>query len=168
LKDDLAALRQGKLSPLKEARIYEALLRDGRVKTQRALAGLVGVSQPRICQRMALLTLPADVIATMDDPILARRFTERHAREIRRLGDPRQQSRLARKVIKDNLTVEETAALVTSVSGQPRRKGANAWTSGPGYRWRTRGSWLEVRIHASNHARRLAILSKLTVELRTN
>lgn len=106
-------LHRDSLGPIDEARAYRRIMESGRVRSQRALARLLNVGQSRVSQRLALLSMPHEVIAAMACNGQSRPWlTERHAREIRRLRELDDQAALARRVVAEALTVEQTRALV--------------------------------------------------------
>lgn len=107
------AIRNG-LGPLDEARIYDRILATGQ--RQRELAVQLGVSQTRISQRLALLGMPAEIVDLLEAP--ATRFTERHARAVRRLPDRSRQVQLALQVARDRLSVLETEDRVAELLGK--------------------------------------------------
>ena len=161
--------RERTLTVLEEARTCEHLLSTGKVKNQRELAKLMGVSQARVSQRIALLKLPAAVLQILsksDD------LTERHARELRRLTDPKRQAWVARKVVSHHLSVQQTTAIVHSIlkeMGQdPGEVAEGTWVPGQNSRWRFHRGWLEIRIKGSTPAKRMETLDKLFAQLKKN
>ena len=161
--------RERTLTVLEEARTCAHLLETGKVKNQRELAKLMGVSQARVSQRIALLKLPAAVMQILGK---SEDFTERHARELRRLSDPKMQAWVAKKVISHHLSVQETTAVVHSMlkeMGQdPGAAAEGTWVPGPNYRWRVHRGWLEVRVKGGGTQKSVETLSKLLENLRRN
>lgn len=161
--------RERTLTVLDEARTCAHLLDTGKVKNQRELAKLMGVSQARVSQRIALLKLPAAVMQILSK---SEDLTERHARELRRLTDPKLQAWVAKKVISHRLSVQETTAVVQSMLkelGQdPGAVAEGSWVPGPNYRWRVHRGWLEIRVKGGGTAKSVDTLTKLIDTLRKN
>lgn len=161
--------RERTLTVLEEARTCAHLLETGKVKNQRELAKMMGVSQARVSQRIALLKLPAAVIQVLGK---SQDLTERHARELRRLDDPKLQAWVAKKVVSHRLSVQETTAIVHSIlkdSGKdPGAQAEGSWVPGPNYRWRVHRGWLEVRVKGGGTSKSVDTLSRLVDTLRKN
>ncbi len=91
------------LSPVEEARAY-AVLVDEFDLSLGEVAERVGRSKPGVSNRLRLLELPEDVLW-----MLARgELTEGHARAILAVPDDDSRRRLARRVVRDGLTVRAT------------------------------------------------------------
>lgn len=161
--------RERTLTLLEEARTCAHLLRTGKVKNQRELALLMGVSQARVSQRIALLKLPAAVIQILSK---STDLTERHARELRRLTDPKLQAWVAKTVVSHRLSVQETAAIVHSklreLGQDPGAAAKGSWVPGPNYRWRVHRGWLEIRVKGGGTPKSVETLGKLIDTLRKN
>lgn len=163
LEKDLALIREvrrDRLHPIEEARVYEKLAKTLGTSNQRELAKYVGVSQARVSQRLSLLEMPKEVTDLMLKGDHA--LTERHARAIRRLPDPKLQVWLAKRIHKEQLTVEITASIVTGMleemGVQTRR--SSRWNSGPGVRWRLTLDTLELHVQGADHAARVEALKR--------
>lgn len=146
-RNDLAAIRRAlgrRLPPLEEARIYARLLDASDSKSQRRLSAELGVSQTRISQRMALLEMPAAIMKFLDDP--SSRFTERHARAVRRMNDPQRAITLAQRVVKDRLTVRDTEDIVDDYLHAKGISTRTLWADTAGVRWRRHHDYLELRV----------------------
>ena len=161
--------RERTLTVLEEARTCAHLLETGKVKNQRELAKMMGVSQARVSQRIALLKLPAAVIQILGK---SEEFTERHARELRRLTDPKLQAWVAKKVLSHHLSVQQTTAVVQGLlkdlGHDPGTQAEGTWVPGPNYRWRVHRGWLEVRVKGGGTSKSVDSLSKLVDALRRN
>jgi len=96
------------LTPIEEARAYQARLGDGM--TQAELGQRIGKSQSYIAQKLRLLTLPSDV-----QKIVGRGITEGHARQLLRLKDADLQSVVGQGVAAEGRTVSETKELVDMI-----------------------------------------------------
>lgn len=161
--DDLQLLRNAlrkRLPPLEEARIYARLMRQLGARNQRELAQHVGVSQARISQRLSLLEMPAEIgrlMGTLDSG-----FTERHARTVRRIPDPKLQLWLARRIVKDGLTVAATEDIVgemlVELGVDPSRR--SPWSQARGLRWKDSDGKLVVHVEGGTHAELVAALGR--------
>lgn len=155
------------LTPIDEARAYERLMNSGTPKSQREVARLVNVSQARISQRLALLQMPAEIVLALSAP--GAELTERHARVLRQLPQSEEQCALARRIIAEKLTVDQTIAIVSAASaaaGRPRRGGKHSrWTVELGVRFRASERGLEVQCAATSRAEQVRALRALAERL---
>jgi ParB family chromosome partitioning protein len=94
------------LSPIEEARAYQARLTEGI--TQAELGQRIGKSPSYIAQKLRLLKLPDDVRAT----IARGDILEGHARQLLRLKDAGRQSELCRQAVVEGWTVAQTRVAV--------------------------------------------------------
>lgn len=78
---------------------------------QEEVARRLGKSQSAVANKLRLLRLPPEVLASLRDA----GCTERHARALLRLEDPEQQRRAADQVVEQELTVAQTEMLVDSL-----------------------------------------------------
>jgi ParB family chromosome partitioning protein len=97
-------LQRTDLNPVEEALGYQRLLKEFRM-TQEVLADAIGKSRVHITQSLRMLTLPARVL----ELVVAGRLSSGHARSLVNSNNP---EAMARRVIKDNLTVRQTEELV--------------------------------------------------------
>ncbi len=88
------------LSPIEEARAY-ALLTDEFELSLGEIAERVGASKPAVSNRLRLLELPDDVLAMVERGEL----TEGHARAVLAVPDNDGRRRLARKIVRQGLSV---------------------------------------------------------------
>ena len=90
----------------------EALALDRLISTyhlsQEEAARRIGKSQSAVANKLRLLKLPCAVLERLRDA----GATERHARALLPLGDPRLQAQAAELILKEKLTVAQTEALV--------------------------------------------------------
>ena len=93
------------LTPIEEAKAYQARLADGITQTE--LGKHIGKSQSYIAQKLRLLKLPEDVQEAMGNGI-----TEGHARQLLKLKDPDQRSELCQRAMAEGWTVTETQTAV--------------------------------------------------------
>lgn len=97
--------REG-LSAIEEGQAYVALMKLNQL-TQGALAQQLGKSQAFVANKIRLLKLDAPV----QEAIMKGLISERHGRELLKLGDD-QQAQALHQIVADKLTVKETSALV--------------------------------------------------------
>ena len=76
--------------------------------TQQTLAKILGVSQPYIANKLRLLKIPKDV----QDLMVERGISERHARTILRLLDPEDMRRATERVSAGRMNVYQTEIMV--------------------------------------------------------
>jgi ParB family chromosome partitioning protein len=106
------------LSPVEEARAYASLVDEFELSLG-DVADRVGRSKPAVSNRLRLLDLPEEVLW-----MLARGdISEGHARAVLSLPDDEARRRLARRVVKEGLTVRaaERAAQDGGAKRRPRR-----------------------------------------------
>jgi ParB family chromosome partitioning protein len=106
------------LSPVEEARAYASLVDEFELSLGE-VAERVGRSKPAVSNRLRLLELPEEVLW-----MLARGdLTEGHARAVLSLPDDAARRRLARRVVKEGMTVRsaERAAREGGARRRPRR-----------------------------------------------
>jgi ParB family chromosome partitioning protein len=100
------ALRED-LKPIEQAKAYKRLM-DLHGWSGSQLAKELAVAQPTVVQALALLKLPEDVQAKVEDGALA----PRTAYEIVKLDDAAEQQALAEQVIAEQLTRDQAAQVV--------------------------------------------------------
>ena len=100
-------LQREDLNPAEEARGYRTLMEEYGL-TQEQVAQQMGKSRPAITNTLRLLALPDEVLALMEEGTLS----AGHARAILGAPSPALQREAAKKVIKDQLSVRQTEALV--------------------------------------------------------
>ena len=105
------------LKPVEEARAYKTLMEQGGL-TQVQLAETLQVAQSTIARALALLNLPASIQEQVDAGELASNL----AYEITKVGDPEEQTELARKAAEGRIKRDEIRAKVARPGrgGQPR------------------------------------------------
>ncbi len=111
------------LSPIEEARAYASLLDEFELSLG-DVAERVGRSKAGVSNRLRLLELPDEVLW-----MLARgELTEGHGRAVLALPDHDARRRLARRIVRDGLSVRaaERAAQDGGAARRPRRSGAVA------------------------------------------
>ena len=120
--------------------------------SQEDVARRIGKSQSAVANKLRLLKLPEDVIATLR----SHRLTERHARSLLRLGSPEAQRAALEEILKRGLNVAQTEAYIDRLlqSGTAPRKAA------PVYRIR------DVRLFLNTVKRSLAVMQSAGVDAR--
>jgi ParB family chromosome partitioning protein len=116
-------LQREELSPIEEAIAYGKLLELHNL-TQEALAQRLGKGQSTVANKLRLLKLPQEV----QDALLNKKITERHARSLIPLKDPEKQVQLLKEIIEKNLNVKQTEDRVVKMlekneeKPKPKRK----------------------------------------------
>ncbi len=110
------------LSPIEEAYAYQQLIEIHNL-TQEALAQRLGKGQSTIANKLRLLKLP-DAI---QQALLDKQITERHARAILPLKDEEKQIQVLQEIIEKNLNVKQTEArvekmLANEAKPKPKRR----------------------------------------------
>lgn len=103
-------LQREDLNFIEEAEGYYSLINDHGL-TQQELAEKVGKNQSTIANKLRILRL-SDEIKKL---IIENNLTERHARALLKLPDDEIQLHVLEKVIKKDLTVKKTEALIKSI-----------------------------------------------------
>lgn len=116
-------LQREELTAIEEAHAYQNLLEIQEI-TQEALAQRLGKSQSTVANKLRLLKLPEPV----QQALLERAITERHARALLPVKDPAVQQQLLDELIDQRLNVKELEQRIKSLSTEqpqkpkPRRK----------------------------------------------
>jgi ParB family chromosome partitioning protein len=110
-------LQREELSPIEEAIAYGKLLELHNL-TQEALAQRLGKGQSTVANKLRLLKLPQQV----QDALLNKAITERHARSLIPLKDSEKQIKLLEEIIEKNLNVKQTEDRVAKLLEQPNEK----------------------------------------------
>ena len=109
--------RREELSPIEEAIAYGKLLELHHL-TQEALAQRLGKGQSTVANKLRLLKLPQQV----QDALLNKLITERHARSLIPLKDPEKQVKLLEEIILKDFNVKQTEDRVVKMLEQLREK----------------------------------------------
>ncbi|HZG59130.1 MAG TPA: nucleoid occlusion protein [Anoxybacillus sp.] len=96
-------LQREELTPIEEALAYAKLLELHNL-TQEALAQRLGKGQSTVANKLRLLKLPQEV----QEALLQRKITERHARALIALKDKEKQLKLLQEIIEKQLNVKQT------------------------------------------------------------
>ncbi|MFL2101216.1 ParB/RepB/Spo0J family partition protein [Desemzia sp. FAM 24101] len=107
----LENLQREDLSPLEEAEAYNMLMKNLKL-TQEEVAQRLGKSRPYIANYLRLLGLPEEVKKMLQTNTISMG----QARTLLGLKDKKQIVRVAKKVIKDNLTVRQIEQLVSQMN----------------------------------------------------
>ncbi len=144
-------LQRQDLTVWEEAAALRQLI-DRHHPSQEEAAQRVGKSQSAVANKLRLLKLPEDVIATLR----SHRLTERHARSLLRLGSPEAQRAALEEILKRGLNVAQTEVYIDRLlqSGTAPRKAA------PVYRIR------DVRLFLNTVKRSLAVMQSAGVNAR--
>ena len=116
-------LQREELTPIEEAMAYGQLI-ELHSLTQEALAQRLGIGQSTVANKLRLLKLPQEV----QEALLQKQITERHARSLIPLKNPMLQVKLLQEVIEKSLNVKQTEErVVKMLSGaeekpKPKRK----------------------------------------------
>ncbi|MGZ0087470.1 nucleoid occlusion protein [Caldibacillus thermoamylovorans] len=116
-------LQREELTPIEEAMAYARLI-ELHDLTQEALAQRLGKGQSTIANKLRLLKLPQEV----QEALLQRAITERHARALIALKDKEQQLKLLQEIIDKQLNVKQTEDRVVKLleareqKPKPKRK----------------------------------------------
>jgi ParB family transcriptional regulator, chromosome partitioning protein len=116
-------LQREELTPIEEAIAYGKLLSLHNL-TQEALAQRLGKGQSTVANKLRLLKLPQEV----QDALLNKDISERHARALIPLKDPVKQVEVLQEIIERNLNVKQTEERVikliepTAQKPKPKRK----------------------------------------------
>ncbi len=108
-------IQREELTPIEEALAYRQLMEEFHF-TQEEMAQRVGKSRPVVTNLLRILQLPEEIKEEVDRGHLS----VGHARALLALGMPEQQVELARKIMRQGLSVRETETLVSqTLPAQP-------------------------------------------------
>ncbi|MBE4907911.1 nucleoid occlusion protein [Bacillus luteolus] len=110
-------LQREELSAIEEAVAYSKLLELHNL-TQEALAQRLGKGQSTVANKLRLLKLPDDV----QNALMEKSLTERHARALIPLKDPEKQVQLMKEIIEKQLNVKQTEDRVVRMLEQTKKK----------------------------------------------
>lgn len=95
------------LSYIEEAYAYRKLIEEFGL-TQGELSAKIGKRQSTISNKLRILTLPADI----QEKLIEAKLTERHARALLKLNDPKIREKVLQRVVANNLNVKQTEKLI--------------------------------------------------------
>ncbi|MBS4207164.1 nucleoid occlusion protein [Bacillus sp. FJAT-50079] len=114
-------LQREELTPIEEAMAYGKLLEIHNL-TQEALAQRLGKGQSTVANKLRLLKLPEEV----QDALLHKKITERHARAMIPLKIPEKQIQLMELIIEKNLNVkqaeEQVVKMLAAAEPKPKKR----------------------------------------------
>ena len=110
-------LQREELTPIEEAIAYGKLI-ELHSLTQEALAQRLGVGQSTVANKLRLLKLPQEV----QNAILQKQITERHARSLIPLKNPMMQVKLLQEIIEKHLNVKQTEERVSKMLSSTEQK----------------------------------------------
>jgi ParB family transcriptional regulator, chromosome partitioning protein len=108
------------LSPIEEARAY-ATLQDEFSLSLGEVAERVGRSKPSVSNRIRLLDLPDDVLGLVERGLLS----EGHARAVLAVPDHEERRKLARRIVKQGLSVRAAERAARWAGARTKRRTAN-------------------------------------------
>ena len=108
-------LQREDLNPVEQARGLRRLLEEYGC-TQESAAELVGCSRPALTNALRLLALPEPVLAMLEDG----RLSAGHGRALLPLGEDKRIQAAAEAVLRDQLNVRQTEALVRKLLAPPK------------------------------------------------
>lgn len=145
-------LQREELTVIEEARAYEQLIIIHEL-TQEALAQRLGKSQSTIANKLRLLKLPNEI----QNAILNKSITERHARALIALKDHEKQIQLLNEIIEKQLNVKQTEEKIKKLLlNEPKKK-----------RPRLRGFNKDMRIAMNTIRQSLTMVSDTGIKLET-
>ena len=110
-------LQREELTPIEEAIAYGKLI-ELHSLTQEALAQRLGIGQSTVANKLRLLKLPQEV----QDALLQKQITERHARSLIPLKNPMMQVKLLEEIIEKGLNVKQTEECVVNLLSNSDQK----------------------------------------------
>ncbi len=110
-------LQREELSPIEEALAYGKLLELHNL-TQEALAQRLGKGQSTVANKLRLLKLPQPI----QQALLNKEITERHARSLIPLKNPEKQVMLLEEIVTKNLNVKQTEDRVVRLLEEKNQK----------------------------------------------
>lgn len=113
-------IQRENLSAIEEALAYQQIL-DSQDLTQKELADKMGKKQSTIANKLRLLQLPI----TVQESVKKKEITERHARALLKLKTTTERNQMLKRIIKDELTVEETEKQIKKKLEPKKKKNVN-------------------------------------------
>ncbi|MFU2417323.1 ParB/RepB/Spo0J family partition protein [Peptacetobacter sp. AB800] len=108
-------LQREDLSPVEEAKAYKRLIEKYNL-TQTQLSESVGKSRPYITNSMRLLNLCDKVLDMLDK----NEISSGHGKVLLRLEDKEEQERLAKKIVRDKLSVRQLESIVNNLQNKEK------------------------------------------------
>lgn len=104
-------LQREDLNPIEEAEAYHTLMNEFGL-TQEKLSERLGKSRPQVANTLRLLQLPAEIRRMLS----AEEITMGHGRALLAVKGEQEQLKLARRVVRENLSVREVEEIVRSMA----------------------------------------------------
>ncbi|WP_053217725.1 nucleoid occlusion protein [Virgibacillus senegalensis] len=146
-------LQREELTVIEEAMAYQRLL-ELHSLTQEALAQRLGKSQSTVANKMRLLKLPESV----QQALLEKHITERHARALIVLKDPEKQEKILAEILEKDLNVKQTEERIAKLSAdKPKQKRA-----------KLKGVNKDMRIAMNTIRQSLTMVSDTGIDLETD
>ena len=115
----LENLQRKNLNPIEEARTYQKILEIDQM-TQEELARSMGKSQSAVANKIRLLSL-SDAV---QDALLKEQISERHARTLLNIDDPKKQKEMLKKVIDTKMSVRQLEEAIKGENPKEEKKEA--------------------------------------------
>lgn len=147
-------LQREELTVIEEAFAYSKLL-EMHSLTQEALAQRLGKNQSTIANKLRLLKLPKEV----QDALLNKLITERHARALIKLKDEEKQNKILQIIIENELNVKQTEERVAKMQEpkEPKKK-----------RPKLKGINKDIRIAMNTIRQSLSMVTKTGVDVESD
>jgi ParB family transcriptional regulator, chromosome partitioning protein len=147
-------LQREELTVIEEAFAYSKLL-EMHSLTQEALAQRLGKNQSTIANKLRLLKLPKEV----QDALLNKLITERHARALIKLKDEEKQNEVLQIIIENELNVKQTEERVAKMQEpkEPKKKRA-----------KLKGINKDIRIAMNTIRQSLSMVTKTGVDVESD
>ncbi|SHH73782.1 nucleoid occlusion protein [Virgibacillus chiguensis] len=149
-------LQREELTVIEEATAYAQLLEIHDL-TQEALAQRLGKNQSTIANKLRLLKLPQAV----QEALLGKYITERHARALIKLSDEEEQIKLLQKIIENHLNVKQTEDKIAKIN-ERKEKPAKRNTA------KRKGFNKDIRIAMNTIRQSLNMVSDTGVEVESD
>ncbi|WP_404459606.1 nucleoid occlusion protein [Oceanobacillus kapialis] len=148
-------LQREELTVIEEAKAYAQLL-ELHSLTQEALAQRLGKNQSTIANKLRLLKLPEEV----QEALLDKMITERHARALIKLKDPEKQLQLLKDILENELNVKQTEERIAKIN-EPKE-------APPKKKATLKGISKDIRIAMNTIRQSLNMVSDTGVEVESN
>jgi len=166
-------LHRNDMNPIEEAESLQHLLDTKKVRSQKDLAKLLGISGPRVSQKLGLLELPEPVQDLMLTRVnSAKQLTEYHARVLRSVGRPADQIALATRTCENQWSVRELKREIGKLEKQaktgkdPSAARRTEWESWGGGRYcRTRRGF-RIDVETKDDAELVSYLEELIARIK--
>ncbi|WP_121641115.1 nucleoid occlusion protein [Virgibacillus sp. Bac330] len=149
-------LQREELTVIEEATAYAQLLEIHDL-TQEALAQRLGKNQSTIANKLRLLKLPQAV----QEALLGKYITERHARALIKLSDEEEQIKLLQEIIENHLNVKQTEDKIAKIN-ERKEKPAKRNTA------KRKGFNKDIRIAMNTIRQSLNMVSDTGVEVESD